>query len=111
VWRAEHALNRNPENSGPAHRGALAWVHLGEIERAREWSARALAIDPDDIVAQYNVACVFAIIGDTDDAIGLLQSILPNSSSYQIKWFRNDSDLDRTHTDFRVQQLFDAISD
>ena len=109
VWRAERALSRNPENSGPAHRGALAWAHLGEKERAREWAARALAIDPNDIVAQYNVACVYSIIGDTDQAIELLQRVLPNSSSYQVMWFRNDSDLDRIGGDARIQQLLNAI--
>lgn len=37
LLRAERALNLNPENSGPAHRGALALAHLGDAARARDW--------------------------------------------------------------------------
>ncbi|MBB4236640.1 adenylate/guanylate cyclase domain-containing protein [Rhizobium esperanzae] len=108
LLRAERALNLNPENSGPAHRGALALAHLGDVKRARDWAARAIAIDPDDIVAQYNLACVYSVLGDVDQAIGLLQKLLPHSSVYHIKWFDNDSDLDNIRGDRRFQQLLAA---
>lgn len=111
VWRAEQALTQNPENSGPAHRGALAWAHLGDIQRALEWAERAIAIDPDDVVAQYNVACVYSIIGDTEKAIQLLQTVLPKSSYYQTLWFRNDSDLDAIRGDIRFTDMFDVIKE
>ncbi|PDS79143.1 adenylate/guanylate cyclase domain-containing protein [Rhizobium sp. L43] len=108
LLRAERALNLNPENSGPAHRGALALAHMGDVTRARDWAARAIAIDPDDIVAQYNLACVYSVLGDVDQAIDLLQKLLPNSSVYHIKWFNNDSDLDNIRDDPRFQQLLAA---
>ncbi|ARM89972.1 adenylate cyclase protein [Rhizobium sp. CIAT894] len=108
LLRAERALNLNPENSGPAHRGALALAHLGDVKRARDWAARAIAIDPNDIVAQYNLACVYSVLGDVDQAIDLLQKLLPHSSVYHIKWFDNDSDLDNIRGDRRFQQLLAA---
>jgi adenylate cyclase len=108
--RAERALDQNPENSGPAHRGALALAHMGEDVRAREWSARALAIDPDDIVAQYNIACVYSMLGDLEQAIDLLETLLPHSSSYHLHWFRNDSDLDPLRSLPRFQKLLDAVA-
>ncbi|PDT03022.1 adenylate/guanylate cyclase domain-containing protein [Rhizobium chutanense] len=108
LLRAERALNLNPENSGPAHRGALALAHMGDVTRARDWAARAIAIDPDDIVAQYNLACVYSVLGDVEQAIDLLQKLLPNSSVYHIKWFNNDSDLDNIRDDPRFRQLLAA---
>ncbi|PCK86030.1 adenylate/guanylate cyclase domain-containing protein [Rhizobium sophoriradicis] len=108
LLRAERALNLNPENSGPAHRGALALAHLGDVKRARDWAARAIAIDPDDIVAQYNLACVYSVLGDVDQAIDLLEKLLPHSSVYHIKWFNNDSDLDNIRDDPRFQRLLAA---
>ncbi|ARQ59946.1 MULTISPECIES: adenylate/guanylate cyclase domain-containing protein [Rhizobium] len=108
LLRAERALNLNPENSGPAHRGALALAHLGDVKRARDWAARAIAIDPDDIVAQYNLACVYSVLGDVDQAIDLLEKLLPHSSVYHIKWFNNDSDLDNIRDDPRFQKLLAA---
>jgi len=38
-----------------------------------EWLSRALAIDPDDILTQYNVACVYAKLGNFDPAFDLLE--------------------------------------
>lgn len=111
LWRAEQALKQNPENSGPAHRGALAWAHLGDDQRAREWADRALAIDPDDVVAQYNVACVYALIGDAEQAIQLLQCVLPRSSYYQTMWFKNDSDLNAIRYDSRFTDMFRLIEE
>ena len=108
LLRAERALNLNPENSGPPPRGALALAHLGDAARARDWAARAIAIDPDDIVAQYNLACVYSVLGDVDHAIDLLEKLLPNSSVYHIKWFNNDSDLDNIRDDPRFQKLLAA---
>jgi adenylate cyclase len=103
--RAERALNQNPENSGPAHRGALALAHLGEAARACDWAARASAIDPDDIVAQYNLACVHSVLGHVERAIDILESLLPRSSAYHIKWFTHDSDLDNLRRHPRFKKL------
>ncbi|TCU15798.1 TPR end-of-group domain-containing protein [Rhizobium sullae] len=105
LQRAERALNLNPENSGPAHRGALALAHLGDAARACDWAARAIAIDPDDIVAQYNLACVHAVLGNVDKAIDILEQLLPRSSVYHIKWFTHDSDLDNLRDDPRFRKL------
>lgn len=110
IERARRALELNPDNSGPAHRGALALAHMGDGAQAREWAARALAIDPDDIVAQYNIACVYAMLGELDASIDLLERLLPNSSTYQVLWFRNDSDLDSLRALPRFQRLLETIS-
>ncbi|KSV82785.1 adenylate cyclase [Sinorhizobium sp. Sb3] len=110
ISRAERALELNPENSGPAHRGALALAHMGEAQRAREWAARALAIDPDDVVARYNTACVYSILGDTDAALDLLETLLPQSSCYQLLWFKQDSDLNAVRHHVRFQAMVEAIA-
>ncbi|TCU22330.1 adenylate cyclase [Rhizobium azibense] len=111
LLRAERALNLSPENSGPAHRGALALAHLGDRARARDWAARAIAIDPDDIVAQYNLACVYSVLGDVEEAIDILERLMPRSSVYHIKWFDNDSDLDNIRSDHRFQKLLLAAQE
>jgi adenylate cyclase len=70
----------HPENSGPAEMGAIALAHLGERDRAREWVARALAIDPDDLNTRYNVAAASSLVGDSDRAIELLEKVMPRCS-------------------------------
>jgi adenylate cyclase len=107
VERAERELNLHPENSGPAQAGAVALAHLGERDRAREWAARALAIDPDDSFAQYNVACAYAQIGDIDDAIDLLEKVMPRGE--KMLWHQNDSDLDPVRSHPRYKKLLETI--
>jgi adenylate cyclase len=109
IERAKRALERHPENASPAHRGALALAHLGEAERAKEWVARALAIDPDDVVAQYNAACVYSLLGESDRALDLLEIVVPQSSSYHVLWFNQDADLDAIRDHPRFRALLDAL--
>jgi adenylate cyclase len=49
--RAERELTLRPENAAAAALGATALVDLGERERAKDWAARALALDPDDLLS------------------------------------------------------------
>jgi adenylate cyclase len=108
--RAERELNLHPENSGPAQLGALALAHLGERDRAREWADRALAIDPDDLLAQYNIACAYAQLGDIEEAVDLLEMVMPRRNTpEQMLWYKNDSDLDPVRSHPRYQRLLETI--
>jgi adenylate cyclase len=109
--RAEHELNLHPENSGPAQMGALALAHLGERDRALEWVARTLAIDPDDLNTLYNIAAVHAQLGEIDQAIQMLEKVLPfvAAEGANREWSKNDSDLDPIRNDPRFQKLLETI--
>ena len=65
IERAERELARNPENSRPAYLGAVALVGLGEFDRAKEWAARAQAINPDDVLTQYTLLAFIALLAIT----------------------------------------------
>ena len=109
VARAERELALHPANPRPAYLGAVSLVALGEIDRAKEWADRALAIDPDDGLAKYNVACFYSLMGDHERAIDLLLELLPSATNERKRWVRFDSDLDplRTHPRFAkvIEQL------
>src|SRR5206468_2757213 len=78
--------------------------------RAWEWAARALAIDPDDVLIQYNVACVYSLLGDLEQAFDLLEGLLPNAG-YELKrgWIKHDSDLDPLRSHPRFQKILEVI--
>jgi len=107
---AEGMLDRHPENAGPAHRGAILLAYLGERDRARDWAARALVIDPDDIVAHLNVACAYSVMGDHDEALDLLEKILPHSTWYQRAWLERDPDFDPVRDHPRFREIFAAYA-
>ena len=105
--RAEAAVRLHPENSKPSQLGAIALATLGERVRAKEWLARAMAIDPDDNIARYNAASTYALLGELDEAIDLLEIWLQQVGSDAKLWFGNDSDFDSIRTHPRYQRLLE----
>lgn len=55
--------------------GASEAARLGLVEKAREWSARAVELDPHEHGTHYNVACVLARLGDAEEALDLLEEL------------------------------------
>ncbi len=109
VERAERELTLHPENPRPAYLGATSLIALGENDRAREWLARAIAIDPDDVLTQYNIACVLAQLGDHDKAFDLLERLLPHANHETKSWIKHDSDFDSLRALPRYQKVLELI--
>ena len=105
--RAEAALLLQPENSKPAQQGAIALAALGERSQALEWLARVMAIEPDDNLARYNAACTYALLGEADCAIDLLEVWIGQTGLNFKRWFRNDSDLDAIRHHSRYPHLLE----
>jgi adenylate cyclase len=87
-----------------AELGAPCLIEIGELDRAREWIARALAIEPNNALTNYNAACGYAQLGDIDQALDLLERGLPNSGPEWSRWIEHDSSLDplRNHSRYRA---------
>ena len=101
----------NPEDPRPAIAGALALLELGEHERARDWTTRAATIDPDDLGAQYNVACAYSQLGDFDKAFEVLERIARIGKHFWKDWMEKDSDLDRLRDQPRYPQLIAVLNE
>src|SRR5438093_541643 len=71
---AERQLTLHPDDAKAAELGSGSLIEIGEFDRAREWIARALALEPDNPVTHYNAACGYAMLGDIDKAFELLES-------------------------------------
>src|SRR6266496_3307761 len=109
VKLAEGELALHPEDPRPAHLGIAALLELGENDRAREWISRALAIDPDDPLTQYNLACGYTHLGDFDEAFDLLERSLPRAGPEIREWIKHDSDFDRLRDHPRYQKILELI--
>ena len=107
VSESERAVLQDPSNG--AALGILAGGHamLGDEERTREWIARALLIDPDNLNMRYNFACVLAAhLGDSEGGLSMLQSILRQPDAIrQLKYAETDPDLGSIHDDPRFHKL------
>ncbi|MFL6736885.1 MAG: TIR domain-containing protein [Sphingomonas sp.] len=106
VSESEKAIQNDPSNG--AALGIIAGGHalLGDEERTREWIARALLIDPENLNMRYNFACVLAgHLGDKEGALSMLQGTLPIAGAFQVKVAATDTDLDILRDDPRFQKL------
>jgi adenylate cyclase len=107
VSESEKAVQQDPSNG--AALGMLAGGHAiaGDEERTREWIARALLIDPDNLNMRYNFACFLAVhLGDKEGALSMLQSILRQPDAIrQLKYAETDPDLESIHDDPRFHKL------
>jgi adenylate cyclase len=97
-------IQLRPENTRAVYLGATYLAVTGEGDRAKEWISRALLMDPDDVLTQYNAACVYAQLGQAELAIDLLEKALPVAHTEVRGWVQHDSDLDslRSHPRFKA---------
>ena len=103
--RAEAALAKDPANGVALAFGAAALFTFGEKERAKEWTERALLLDPENVSTLYNLACSCAVEAtDVDGTLDLLEKFFEKLNSPTIlKHLQADPDLDlvRDHPRFR----------
>jgi adenylate cyclase len=104
VEKAAQVLDWNPDDARALYMAANGLAALGEPVRARQWADRALALQPDDPMLLYNVACIFALLGDNAPAIDCLERAVHHGLT-QRGWLVNDSNLDALRADPRFIAL------
>ena len=103
--RAQRATVLYPEDAAPLHRGALALAYLGNGEKAHAWLARALAIEPDEFIAQVNAACIHALSGEVEQALDYLEKASRKVPQNTIDMLRSDADFDALRDHPRFAQV------
>lgn len=101
-------LELNPDDARAVTMGAVSFCRLGQQAKGLEWAERALAIDADDAGVRYNVACLYALEGEQERAIGALESAV-KAGFANFNWIKNDPDLDSLRNDPRFQDLLDRL--
>jgi tetratricopeptide (TPR) repeat protein len=94
----------HPEDTRAWTMGASVLAELGEPERSARWVERALAIDAEEPIIEYNAACVYVALGRHDDAINCLKVSL-REGGLSREWATNDPDLDPLRGDPRFQEM------
>jgi adenylate cyclase len=104
--RAEAALARDRSNGKAMGMGGTALMVLGEAERAKEWTDRALLIDPGNMVMRYNFACGFAVhLKDTAAALAILGPVVQKATPVFLDHVKIDPDIDPLRGDPRFQAM------
>jgi len=100
-WHATHHdaigvikdhLRHHPEDVRARYLGAGALVSLGEKETGLSWAREALKVDPNDTAIVYNVACIYSLAGEIDEALTYLEHAIKQGFAHK-EWINQDPDL------------------
>jgi serine/threonine protein kinase/Flp pilus assembly protein TadD len=104
----ERHLELHPDDARALYLGAIVWCRVGEPARGLEWANRALAMDPEEPVTLYAVACVYALQGQSEQALDCLESAVKHGYAHKA-WIENESDLHALRGHPRYQALLQNL--
>ena len=108
VEKVERRLELNPDDTRALNLGVGGLAVLGEREKAMQFAQRSLALDGENPDTLYNVACGYAVIGETDLSLDCLERASMRGMTIA-EWAENDSDLESLHALPRFRELIDKL--
>jgi adenylate cyclase len=107
--RAEKTVIADRSNGKAMGVAVRALAALGETDRAKDWMARALMIDPENLLMRYNFACNLAVsVNDTDAALDMLESVLEQDTGGRLQDAKGDPDFASLRDHPRFQAMIAA---
>src|SRR5947207_364045 len=107
--RAEKVLAHDPNNGSAMGHGSWALAALGQGERAKDWMARALLIDPDNLTMRYNSACALANnLNDKEAALEILAPAFEKMGAGLLNHAKIDPDLAPIRDDPRFKEMLEV---
>ena len=106
INRVNKALQSNPTDAPAIANGALSLAVVGELERAREWAERALALDPQNYILRTNIGCAYATeLNDHERALDLIEDTLVHLGQDHFRHVAHDPDLESLHQYPRFEKM------
>jgi adenylate cyclase len=105
LTRTEKVVDQQPDHGTALGAGVLTLAALGEVERAKEWAARAMLLDPGNLHLRYNLACTHVQLGEFEAALDLLGPAFEQKVHIEfLNGAKIDPDLDlvRDHPRFKA---------
>ena len=104
----EQHLELNPDDARALIIGATARAVINDPSRATEYALRAMAVDPEDPMLLYNVACTYGVLGKVDECLHALEQAVSKGWGDR-DWLQHDSDLDSIRNEPRYLALMRAM--
>jgi TolB-like protein/Flp pilus assembly protein TadD len=104
----EQHLEQHPDDSRACIMAANAHANMQDAEKSALYAARAIAMDPEDPMLLYNVACLYSVLGRTEDCLTALEQAV-NKGWGDKAWLEHDSDFDAVRQEPRYLALIRAM--
>jgi adenylate cyclase len=102
-------LDLNPDDARAYSLGAGVLGRLGQFEQAKQWNERALSLAADDDAVIYNASCAFAVLGEDERALDVLEQAI-GAGLTGGDWILRDPDWQRLRDHPRFQALIKQLS-
>ncbi len=101
-------LRAHPDDEAALGRAAVSAAWLDDAESARQFVEQALSVRPESFIAAYNGACAFALLGDTERALQLLDRAVAHGRG-NVAWIEHDDDLAALRGDPGYEAILERI--
>ena len=105
----EVVRRRDPDHETALEALGHAYTQRGLFAAGLEVDRRLAELRPHDAIAQYNLACSYVLVGDTDLGIATLERSIELGYG-DLAHLENDSDLDAIRGDRRFQALVSKLA-
>jgi tetratricopeptide (TPR) repeat protein len=104
----DERMELNPDDARAVQIGAGAAANLGDSAKALDYAQRALKINPDDPLLLYNIACMYAQLGNPDESLNALEKAVDKGYG-QRDWVEHDTDLDSLREIPRFKRIVEGM--
>jgi len=104
----EERLELNPDDARAWNLGAGTLATQGDTERALEFARKSVAIDPDDPMLLYNIACTYARLGRPEESLTTLEHAVDKGYGHK-DWVEHDPDFDSIRDTPRFQAILEGM--
>ncbi len=101
---AERHMDLNPDDPRAATMRSVSLCRVGRQAEGLHWAEQALALDPTDAGVRYNVACLYALEGELDQALSCLDQVVRAGFGNR-EWIEKDPDLASLHDHPRFREI------
>jgi serine/threonine protein kinase/Flp pilus assembly protein TadD len=108
IRRAERQLDIDPTNRRALSLASQALFEAGQMDRAIEWTEKAVKLYPDDTSVLLNAACFMAKTGRTKEALDYLEDVFGKGYGKR-DWIEHDPDYDSLREEPRFKALLDKL--
>ncbi len=110
--RAMRALERrlaiDPDDGRALQLGTVLAARVGNGPLAHQLAERVLVVRPDAFSTFYNVACAYAVLGERDDALRMLDLAVQRGRG-NLEWIEKDPDFDGLRADPGFLAIIDRL--